>query len=182
MENWGFRCQLHPLHLGLFFLQVPQQNLPKCCQRQNRYKCSAAFNSFDSFYNELTTASYMFWHPQPPGTYYSILTRINLLSQYMLDGWDEQDIAIMLQILQSFSPTCWRKKFLQIFQSVARHPQLLCWHVATIPSSLRWLSPDPSDPSDPSDPTLCTVPTIEIKAFACAKVGLSPNQKLQSLL
>ena len=58
----------------------------------------------------------MFWHPEPPGTYYSSLTVIKLLSQYMLGGWDEQDIAIMLMMLQSFSTKCCKKSSCRFFK------------------------------------------------------------------
>ena len=142
------------------FLNIIYQTVAKG-KTDTTVSVSAAFNSFDSFYNELTTAS------SPLGTYYSSLTGIKLLSQYMR----EEDMAIMLLMLQSFSLTCWRKKFLQIFQSVARHPQLLCWHVATIPSSLRWLTPDPTDPSDPTHLHF----SHHRDQSLCAKVGLSPH-------
>ena len=59
MENWGFCCQLHPLHLGLFFLQVFNKIYQTVARGKidTNVSVSAAFNSFDSFYNELTTAS-----------------------------------------------------------------------------------------------------------------------------
>ena len=106
MENWGFCCQLHPLHLGLFFLQVLNriyQNVAKG-KIDTAVLVSAAFNSFDSFYNELTTAS---------STAGNVLFKSHRdkASQPIHAGrLREEDMAIMLLMLQSFSLTCWRKK------------------------------------------------------------------------
>ena len=146
------------------FLNIIYQTVAKG-KTDTTVSVSAAFNSFDSFYNELTTAS---------STAGNVLFKSHRdkASQPIHAGrLREEDMAIMLLMLQSFSLTCWRKKFLQIFQSVARHPQLLCWHVATIPSSLRWLTPDPSDPSDPTHLHFSHYRDQSL----CAKVGLSPH-------
>ena len=85
------------------FLNIIYQTIAKG-KTDKTVSVSAAFNSFDSFYNELTTAS---------STAGNVLFKSHRdkASQPIHAGrLREEDMAIMLLMLQSFSLTCWRKK------------------------------------------------------------------------
>ena len=86
------------------FLNIIYQTVAKG-KTDTTVSVSAAFNSFDSFYNELTTASYVLASSTAGNVLFK--SHRDKASQPIHAGrLREEDMAIMLLMLQSFSLTC----------------------------------------------------------------------------